>query len=85
VAETLPGFEAVSWYGLLAPAGTPPAVINRLQAEVAKVMRTPELTEKLASIGAVAVTNTPEQFGVLIRKEQAQYQQIIRRAGIRVE
>lgn len=85
VAETLPGFEAVSWYGLLAPAGTPSAVIGRLQAEIAKALRAPDVAEKLAAIGAVPVANTPEQFGALIRKEQAQYQQIIQRAGIRVE
>ncbi len=85
VAETLPGFEAVSWYGLLAPAGTPAAVVNQLQREVAKVLQSPELAERLAGIGAVAVASTPEQFAALIRKEQGQYAAIIKRAGIKVE
>ena len=85
VAETLPGFEAVSWYGLLAPAGTPAAVTNRMQAEVAKAMRAPEIADKLAGLGAVPVGSTPEQFGALIRREQAQYKQIIERAGIRAD
>lgn len=85
VAETLPGFEAVSWYGLLAPAGTPAAVVNQLQREVAKVLQLPELAEKLGGIGAVAVASTPEQFAALIRKAQGQYAAIIKRAGIKVE
>lgn len=85
VAETLPGFEAVSWYGLLAPAGTPPAIISRLQTEIAKALQSPDVVEKLSAIGAVPVANTPEQFGALIRKEQAQYAGIIKRAGIKAE
>ena len=85
VAETLPGFEAVSWYGLLAPAGTPAAIVNRMHGEIVKVLQVPDLTGKLAAIGAVPVANTPDQFATLIRKEQAQYAAIIKRAGIRVE
>ena len=85
VAETLPGFEAVSWYGLLAPAGTPAAIVNRMHGEIVKVLQAPDLTGKLAAIGAVPVANTPEQFAALIKKEQAQYAAIIKRAGIRVE
>ena len=85
VAETLPGFEAVSWYGLLAPAGTPAAIVNRMHSEIVKVLQAPDLTGKLAAIGAVPVTNTPDQFAALIKKEQAQYAAIIKRAGIRVE
>ncbi|MBL8363468.1 MAG: tripartite tricarboxylate transporter substrate binding protein [Rubrivivax sp.] len=85
VAETLPGFEAVSWYGLLAPAGTSPEVIARVQQEVAKAVRVPEIAEKLAGMGAAAVASTPEQFAQQIRGEQAQYARIIQRAGIKVE
>ena len=85
VAETLPGFEAVSWYGLLAPAGTPAAIVNRMHGEIVKVLQVPDLTGKLAAIGAVPVANTPDQFATLIKKEQAQYAAIIKRAGIRVE
>ena len=85
VAETLPGFEAVSWYGLLAPAGTPPAIVQRLQQEVAKALGQPDLVEKLGTLGAVGVGNTPEQFAALIRREQAQYARIIEKAGIRAD
>ena len=80
-----PDVRANTVADLLAPAGTPAAIVNRMHSEIVEVLQAPDLTGKLAAIGAMPVANTPEQFAALIRKEQAQYAAIIKRAGIRVE
>jgi arylsulfatase A-like enzyme len=65
-AAGLKGFEASSWFGLLAPAGTPPDVVNRIQQEVAKSLATPAMKERLAILGAIPSGNTPAQFAAMI-------------------
>jgi tripartite-type tricarboxylate transporter receptor subunit TctC len=86
VAEQgFPGLEAVSWYSLLAPAGTPREIIDRVQGEVARMLAQPETREKLAGIGATAVGNTPEQFAAMIREESARYAELFKKANIRAE
>ena len=81
----LPGFEAVSWYALLAPAGTPKEIIAKVQAEVARVLQMPDIREKLAAQGAEPVGNTPEQLAAQIRTESARYADIVKRASIKAE
>jgi tripartite-type tricarboxylate transporter receptor subunit TctC len=81
----LPGFEAVSWYALLAPAGTPRDIVNKLQAEVARVLQLPEIREKLAAQGGEPVGNTPEQLNAMLRAESARYADIVKRANIKAE
>ena len=69
VAESgLPGFEASSWFGLLAPAGTPPAIVAKLNGEIAKWLATPEAKEKLLAQGAIAAGGTPEDFAQAHRR-----------------
>lgn len=69
VAETVPGFEVSEWPGIVAPAGTPGAVINRIQQDVARVLADPEVRKRLAAVGSEPVGSTPEEFGRFIRKE----------------
>lgn len=85
VAESLPGFEADSWTGLMAPAGTPPAIVSRLQAEVAKFLATPELRERFAATGAEGVGNRPDEFAAYLREETARYAKLVREANLKLE
>jgi tripartite-type tricarboxylate transporter receptor subunit TctC len=86
IAEAgVPGYEAVQWYGVLAPAGTPRPIIDRLHAEVAKALQQREVREKLSTDGAEAVGNTPEQFGAYIRAETDKWAKVVKAAGIKAE
>jgi tripartite-type tricarboxylate transporter receptor subunit TctC len=86
IAESgLPGFEAVSWYALLAPAGTPKEVVAKIQADVARVLQMPDIREKLAAAGGEPVGNTPDQLGALLKTESARYADIVKRANIKAE
>jgi tripartite-type tricarboxylate transporter receptor subunit TctC len=70
IAESgLPGYEALQWFGILAPGGTPTPVLNRLQALILEAMNTPEMKDRLKKDGAAHVPNTPAQFGALIERE----------------
>ncbi len=82
IADTLPGFEAATWVGLLAPAGTPKEIVNRMQQEIAKVLRSPEVQEKLSTSGAEPVGNTPEQFGAYLASEVAKWDRVVKQAKI---
>jgi tripartite-type tricarboxylate transporter receptor subunit TctC len=82
IADTLPGFEAATWVGLLAPAGTPKEIVARMQAEVAKVLHSPEVQEKLSATGAEPVGNTPEQFGAYVASEVAKWDRVVKQARI---
>jgi len=86
VAESgLPGYDATGWYGMLAPAGTPQARVDRLNAEIVKILTDPQMKERLAAEGAVAVGNTPAQFDKFIRDETAKWSKIIRDLKIKVD
>ena len=86
VAEAgLPDFEVTTWYGILAPAGTPRSIINRLNAELVKIMHAPELKEKLAATGTDPLTSTPDEFAAYIRKEIAKGGDVIRKAGVKAD
>lgn len=82
IAETLPGFEARGWNGILAPAGTPWAVIERLHREIVRIVRSPEFEKLLAAEGATPVGSTPAEFDAVIRADVAKWAKIIRAAGI---
>jgi len=86
VAESgVPGYEASTWYGVLAPAHTPSAVIARLHAEIVRILAEPELRARLADQGFEPVGNSPEEFGAYIKSEIAKWGKVIRDAGIRPE
>jgi len=83
VAEAgVPGYEAMQWYGLLAPAGTPQPIIARLNAEALRALRSDEMRERLAVDGADPQGSTPEEFGALIRGEIDKWTRVVRAAGI---
>jgi tripartite-type tricarboxylate transporter receptor subunit TctC len=81
----VPGYEVVGWNGIVAVKGTPPEIVARLHTEVAKILRAPEVRERLAALGAEPVGNTPDEFGAFIKTEMARWGKIIREKGIRSE
>ena len=86
VAEAgLANFEVTTWYGILAPAGVPRSVVNRLNAELVKIMHSPEMKEKLAATGTDPLTSTPEEFAAYIQREIAKWGDVIRKAGVRAD
>lgn len=86
IAESgVPGFDHGPWNGMLAPAKTPRAVIARLNAEVAKIVHTPEARAVLVHDGAEPVGNAPEAFAAIIRSETAKWAKVIREAGIKAD
>ena len=83
IAESgLPGFESVQWYGLFAPAGTPRDIIDRLHREVAPILRSAEVKNRLAADGAEVVAGTPEEFARLLRGEIEKWARVAKAAGI---
>ena len=86
IAESgVPGYENSTWFGLLAPAGTPPAVVSRLNAELVKISKSADVIERLAPDGGESVGSTPEQFVRLIATETARWGKLVKEAGIRFE
>lgn len=86
VAELgLPGFEVVGWFGWLAPAKTPPAIVEKLHTEIAKVLAMPEVKQRLLSQSTEPVGNSPAQFATFIKSEHAKWGKVIRDANVRIE
>ena len=81
----LKGFEGSSWYGFVAPTGTPVAVIEQLNGEIVRLLKTQEFVSRFAAEGAIPVGNTPQQFGTDIRREIDKWTKVIRDAGIKPE
>ena len=81
-AETLPGFENSGWFGLLAPAGTPKEVIEKIYRDSAKIALSEEFRGKLAQLGMVPVANSPAEFSASNRRESARWERVIRERGI---
>jgi tripartite-type tricarboxylate transporter receptor subunit TctC len=84
-AGKLKGYEASSWFGLLAPAGTPPDIINRIQQESAKALNSPAVKEKLLVQGAIPGGNTPQEFGKMIASEIKKWAQVVKVSGAKVD
>jgi tripartite-type tricarboxylate transporter receptor subunit TctC len=86
IAEAgLPGYEALSWFGVLAPAGTPDAIVAKLQEEIAAALADPAMRERLAELGAVPVGDTPAEFADFISAETAKWAKVVQEAGIKLE
>jgi tripartite-type tricarboxylate transporter receptor subunit TctC len=77
--------EISEWNGLLAPAGTPPAVIARLHEEMAKIMRMPDIREKFADLGATPIGSTPQELAAFIRAEMTKWAEVVKAANIKIE
>jgi tripartite-type tricarboxylate transporter receptor subunit TctC len=82
---TLKGFDASSWFGLLAPAGTPPDIVKRMQEEVAKALGTPAIKEKMLAQGAIPSGNTPQQFTNFINAEHEKWAKVVKASGAKVD
>ena len=86
IAESgLPGYALTNWFGLLAPAATPKQVLIQLNGDVLKILKQEDLQKKIADLGADVVGNSAEEFGAEMRAESAQWAEVIKAAGIRVE
>ena len=85
IGETLKGFEVNNWIGLFAPAGTPPEIVRRWNAEVMRIMRSPDIQARLPVDGARFTPNTPEQFSAFVKSEIAKWAPVVRASGARVE
>ena len=85
IADTVPGYEARGWNGILAPAGTPRPVIDRLHRELVKVVQSPEFGQILTREGATAVGNTPAELDAIIRADIAKWAKIVKESGIKAE
>jgi tripartite-type tricarboxylate transporter receptor subunit TctC len=86
VAEAgLPGFEVSLWLGFMAPAGTPPDIVNRLNKEINEAVAFPAVRERFAKLGLEPLTATPQEFGALIRSETAKWAEMIRKSGARAD
>jgi len=85
IAESLPGFEVIGWYGLLAPTGTPADVVARLNAAVIAALKNPELRERFVALGADPLGTTPQVFAQFIRTELSKWGKAVKDSGARVE
>jgi tripartite-type tricarboxylate transporter receptor subunit TctC len=86
VAEAgLPKFEVTTWYGVLAPAGTSRTIVTRLNADLVKIMHSPDLKERLAAMATDPATSTPEEFAEYIKREIVKWGEVVRQAGLKAE
>jgi tripartite-type tricarboxylate transporter receptor subunit TctC len=81
IAETLPDYEMIGWYSLVARAGTPADILNKLNFEVVKAIKTPELQERLSSLGAEPVGSTPKETAAFIRAQMEKMRKAVRISG----
>ena len=85
VAETLPGYEVTTWFGILAPAGTPPQITGKLHLEITKILQAPDIRTKLTDMGVDTIGSTPEAFAAHVKVELAKWADIIRATGVKTE
>jgi tripartite-type tricarboxylate transporter receptor subunit TctC len=86
VAESgLPGYEAMPWLGVVAPAKTPPAVVKRLHDELQEVLKEPEVKEKFRSLGLDIIGNTPEEFSAFLRKDILKWAKVVKDSGAKAD
>jgi tripartite-type tricarboxylate transporter receptor subunit TctC len=85
VAETIPGFDATSWHGVFAPAGTPKAIVDAMAAEMKRILELPDVKEKLFEIGAIAAPMTPEEFAKFIDTERAKWAEVVKASGAKLD
>ena len=85
IAETVPGYEVINWFGILAPAGTAKAIVTRLNGHLNAALASPELKNRLATQGADAAGGTPEEFAKVIRADLAKWAKVVKESGARVD
>lgn len=85
IAETVPGFDVTSWYGLFAPTGTPPQIIEKLSAEVAKMIKSPDVRKRLDTLGATPVGSSPKEFTTYVNAEMKRWEAVIKPLNITLD
>jgi tripartite-type tricarboxylate transporter receptor subunit TctC len=85
VNETLAGYEVVNWFGIVVPAGTPREIIARLHSEIVKILRMPDISERLSAQGSDPVGSSPDEFGAFMKSETAKWARVIKEANIRAD
>jgi len=85
IAETVPGYEAEAWYGLLAPAKTPPAIVSKLYDGVIKALRTTDLRERLKATALDTVGDTPQEFLSYMQRDIAKWTKVVKAAGVKLD
>jgi tripartite-type tricarboxylate transporter receptor subunit TctC len=85
IAESVPGYEVINWFGILAPAGTPKTIVARINGELNKALQSPELVKTLNSRGADAAGGTPEKFAAVIEADFAKWAQVVKASGAHVD
>jgi tripartite-type tricarboxylate transporter receptor subunit TctC len=85
VAESLPGFEAVSWGGVMAPAGTPQEIVKTLNTEINRILKMPDVAVKLQALGAEVVGSTPEEFATYLRTEIAKWSKVAHDSNVKLD
>ena len=81
----MPGYDANAWFGVFAPAGTPPAVINRLYAEISRIVKLPEIRDRFLALGAEPAGTTPDQFAAFFRNEVAKWAKVVKESGAQID
>lgn len=85
ISETLPGYAINQWYAVLAPAGTPPSILDRLHKEIVRAMGNPKVVQQLTNVGATPATDKPDELRAFIKSEMDKWGKVIRAAGIEVK
>ena len=81
----VPGYEVGSWQGVFAPAGTPPAIVKRLNTEIVKIINLPDVQEKLLALGAEPVGNSSEEFTAFVKAEVVKWGDVVKKSGAKVD
>ncbi len=85
VGETVPGYELTNWFGMTVPAATPRDLVNRLYADISKVLQQPDFRDRIAGMGADVIGSSPDQFGAFMKAESAKWGKVIKDANIKAE
>jgi len=85
IAETVPGYDVEVWFGVVAPARTPKALVATLNAEINRILALPEVRQRFAQQGVRAIGGTPEQFGAYLDEQMTRWAKVVKEAGVRIE